>query len=75
MSEKDNTPANLAGAEIVKGADDNMPEEEKPTCIHMFIIEKIILKRSNLFTEEELLAAIIYCKNCGRLGGSSRIKF
>ena len=65
----------LAGAEEIKDDTVNMPEQ-MGVCIHTFQTEKTILTRNRLFNQrEELLAVIVYCKKCGRLGSSSRIKF
>ena len=73
--EKELISAKLAGEEVVKDASVNMPAEENETCEHIFEIYKTVLKKKTLFGYEEMLSAIIFCNKCGRLGGSSRIKF
>mgnify|MGYP001613082629 CR=1 FL=1 len=75
MNKDIKTQPTLAGAEIVPGADCNMPPEKKQVCQHEFVLEKTILKQEGIWRKSELLATIVFCKKCGRLGGSSRIKF
>ena len=75
MNEEELRSAEFAGEEVVRGATSNMPAEENKTCEHNFETNKTVLKKKTLFGYEEMLTAVIFCKKCGRLGGSSRIKF
>jgi hypothetical protein len=63
----------IAGAEIVKEADNNIPEKEKTTCIHEYSLERVILHRKSIFSSGEILASVIFCKKCGCISGSSKI--
>lgn len=65
----------LAGAVEQEGATINMPEG-KSECTHSFQTEMKTLTKLGWFgAKEELLATIVFCKKCGRLGSSSRITF
>ncbi len=64
----------VAGQQEVEGASVDMPDIEKDRCNHAFVLEKNILHNKSIFRTSEVLTCVIYCKLCGRLGGSSRIK-
>ena len=64
----------LAGSELLPEAtNNNLSNKDAETCAHAFVIEKNLLRKKTFYTESEILACVVYCKNCGRLGGSSRI--
>jgi len=64
----------VAGSEHIEGADNNENLPDK-MCVHEFSLEKTILHKESFYGKEELLTSIVFCKKCGRLGGSSLIKF
>jgi hypothetical protein len=78
IARRDSMPNLQAGAEFIKDADAQTPEEEKTTiiCLHEYSSGRVILHKRGLWGRDtEMLAMVVYCKKCGRLAGSSRIKF
>ena len=67
-----------AGEEEVKDAISDVSgeaSEEQKKCEHEFLAQKDILHKKNLFGSEEMITCIVFCRKCGKLTGSSRIRF